>query len=215
MLATAGCDAPEQPTGTNDEPVAARPNVLLIVLDTTRRDRLGCYGYEKETTPALDRLAAEGVVYDNAITAGSWTLPAHASLFTGMFPRDHRCTIEYMRLDPHHTTLSDVLRGAGYRTAGFSSNPWVGARSGLQRGFAEFFAVWRDVEEDERDEHGAAMVTERALQWIDAAPSDDPFFLFLNYLEPHLPYNPPASHRDRFLPEGTDPAQVEALCADG
>ena len=105
------------------------PNVLLIVLDTTRADRISSFGYERQTTPNLDGFAEEGILFENCTTPGPWTLPSHASLFTGLYARDHKTTCEPpRRLAERMTTLAEVLSQNGYRTAGFSNNPWLCAK---------------------------------------------------------------------------------------
>jgi arylsulfatase A-like enzyme len=185
------------------------PNVLLIVLDTTRRDRMSTHGYERATTPALDRFAAEGIVYENAISSGSWTLPAHASLFTGMFARDHGTSIENQRLAGSFTTLAEVFRDNGYATGAFTCNPWIAPHTGLDQGFQELHPTWRDFDrENGPDYHGAMMATRDALAWIDDRSSGAPFFLFVNYMEAHAPYRPKGEWREKFLPAGVDPAAV-------
>jgi len=181
------------------------------VLDTTRRDRLSTYGYPGQTSPALDRVASEGLVYEQCTSAGSWTLPSHASIFTGMYPRDHGTTVEHWNLAGEHTTLAEVLSANGYATAGFCCNPWISDDTGLLQGFGEFHEIWRG-RRDPRDEHGAARVTEKILEWLDAREDTaEPFFAFVNYLEPHTPYRPPQPFRDRFLPADADPIAVQEV----
>jgi arylsulfatase A-like enzyme len=189
-----------------------RPNVLLVVLDTTRRDRLSTYGHTEPTSPALDRVAGEGLVYEQCISAGSWTLPSHASIFTGMYPRDHGTTVENWNLDREFTTLAEVLSDDGYATAGFCCNPWISDDTGLLQGFDDVREIWRGRRDDRRDEHGAARATEEVLAWLDAREEGaGPFFAFVNYLEPHTPYRPPQPFRDRFLPPGADPVAVQEV----
>src|SRR5262245_53726597 len=100
--------------------LSRRPNVLLITLDTTRADRLGCYGCATALTPALDALAAQGVLFERAFTPAPLTLPSHASMMTGLYPREHGLiTNGRGRLDETIPTLAEALRNAGYDTAGF------------------------------------------------------------------------------------------------
>lgn len=194
-------------------PAGPPPNVLLIVLDTTRRDRLSTYGYDRLTSPVLDHFATRALVYENAISSGSWTLPAHASLFTGMFARDHLTTIENMKLDPSFTTLAELFRDNGYDTAAFTCNPWIAAHTGLDQGFQTLVPVWSEIDRDNGpDYHGAMEATRGALAWIDErASAGRPFFMFINYLEPHAPYRPRGEWRERFLPPGTDRAAVDEV----
>lgn len=119
----------------------ARPDILLIVLDTLRRDRLASYGHDRPTAPAFDAFAADSTLFTQAVAPAQWTIPAHASLFTGLYPGAHGVTQAHHKLSGLHPTLAETLRAAGYHTAGFSSNPLVGALDNdLTRGFAEFFA---------------------------------------------------------------------------
>ncbi len=120
----------------------AHPDILLIVLDSVRIDRMSTYGHHLETTPTLDSFADHATVYENAITQAPWTLPSHVSMFTGLMPNEHGVT-NWFRDQPNGLpseleTLPEQLSKLGYDTAGFSNNPWVGSLSGLDRGFDEF-----------------------------------------------------------------------------
>jgi arylsulfatase A-like enzyme len=195
-------------------------NLLLVTLDTTRPDHLGCYGYERDTSPSLDRLAADALVYTRAFSTSSWTLPAHASLFTGMFPSSHGARIDphgpliladalrnadHLRhyrasgLSPGQVTLAEILGAHGFATAAVIGGPWMKRLFGLDRGFQHY---------DERKistlkGRSAADVTDGALEWLDAR-GDERFFLFLNYYDPHAPYEDPEGHGNRFLPPGAE-----------
>ncbi|HXQ21387.1 MAG TPA: sulfatase-like hydrolase/transferase, partial [Candidatus Acidoferrales bacterium] len=116
-----------------------RLNVLVIVLECARADHLSCYGYPRETTPFLDHVTREGVRFTHAIAAAPWTLPAHASLLTGLYPVTHGATDENRFLASRHQTLAEHLKAAGYRTAAFCTNPWVSPETGFGRGFDAFF----------------------------------------------------------------------------
>lgn len=121
---------------------AAAPDVLFVILDSMRTDRVSTYGHDRETTPTLDRLAERATVFENAYTPAPWTLPSHCSMFTGRFPSEHGVTNGFTEagfgLSAETETLTETLADRGYRTAGFSNNPWVGQLSGLDRGFEEF-----------------------------------------------------------------------------
>ncbi|RQH00248.1 sulfatase [Natrarchaeobius oligotrophus] len=118
------------------------PDVLFLVLDSLRKDRVSTYEHDRETTPALSTLATYATTYENAFTPAPWTLPSHASMFTGSFPSEHGVTNGFSdgmgQLSASQSTLAEELSDEGYRTAGFSNNPWVGRLSGLDRGFDEF-----------------------------------------------------------------------------
>lgn len=118
----------------------ATPDIILIVLDTLRRDRLSGYGHRRETSPALDAFAARATTFDRAVSPAQWTIPAHASLFTGLYPGAHGLTEAGARLSGAFPTLAEILRGEGYHTVGFCNNPLVGVLdNGLIRGFERFF----------------------------------------------------------------------------
>lgn len=120
--------------------MAKRPNILLIVLDTLRRDRLSAYGYPLETSPELDEFSTRATLFERAVSPAQWTIPAHTSLFTGLYASTHQLTEANRMLSPVYPTLAEILRSADYHTAGFCNNPLVGVlNNGLQRGFNEFF----------------------------------------------------------------------------
>src|SRR5438045_4211719 len=114
-------------------------NVVLVVLDGARADHLSCAGYHRETTPFLDRVAREGVRFANMIATAAWTLPAHASLFTGLHAATHGATDERRFLSARHPLLPEYVKAAGYRTAAWCVNPWVSPETGFGRGFDAFF----------------------------------------------------------------------------
>ena len=118
----------------------AKPNILLIILDTLRRDRLSAYGHGRETSPALDAFAQDATLFERAIAPAQWTIPAHSSIFTGLYPSAHGVTQANGQLSGMHPTLAEILRGDGYETIGFCNNPLVGVlNNGLQRGFNHFY----------------------------------------------------------------------------
>jgi arylsulfatase A-like enzyme len=117
-----------------------KPDILLIVLDTLRADRLSCYGYERETSPYLDAFAGTGVLFERAISPAQWTIPAHASFFTGEYPTTHGTTQIYDKHSEQYPTLAEILRREGYATVGFCNNPLLGVvDNGLDRGFQAFY----------------------------------------------------------------------------
>ena len=199
---------------------AERPNVLLVTLDTTRADHLGCYGYARPTSPALDAIANDGLVYTRAVAPGTWTLPSHASLFTGKVPTSHgarydpngslvltsaipnRPGLSGYRVRgvlPTETTLAGVLARAGYRTGGAAGGPWLKKVFGLGTGFE----WWDDDDIGSVNGRSAADLNARALPWLDAVA--EPFMLFLNYFDAHAPLQPPPDYAARFLSEPVAP----------
>lgn len=124
-------------------PSADRPNIVCVVMDSVRAANCSAYGYQRPTTPHLERLAAEGVLYEQATSVGCWTLPVHASLFTGLYPVRHGVTISAQALAEDVPTLAEQLTALGYRTACFSNNAYISSASGLSRGFEHVDDVWR------------------------------------------------------------------------
>lgn len=115
------------------------PNILFLVLDTQRADRLSCYGYPLPTSPHIDAFAADATLFNRAIAPAQWTIPSHASMFTGEYPSTHQTVQSYSILPDHIPTLAERLRNGGYFTAGFCNNPLVGViNNGLRRGFYSF-----------------------------------------------------------------------------
>ncbi len=163
----------------------APPNIILITLDTTRADHLGCYGSERASTPHLDRLAQKSVLFSNAITTVPLTLPSHASILTGHTPLEHGVHNNgAFVLDPSMQTLAEDLQGIGYTTAAFVSCFVLSRQFGLAQGF--------EIYDDDlvAEERPAPETTRRALEWIENAP-EQPFFLWVHYFDPHSPYEPP------------------------
>jgi arylsulfatase A-like enzyme len=176
---------------------AAGYNLLLVTLDTTRADRLGCYGHDGATTPAIDRLAAEGVRAVDAVTVAPVTLPAHASILTGLYPPEHgvRDNGEF-RLEPQAVTLAEVLGGAGYDTAAFVSAFVLDARYGLNQGFERYDDAVEPVSATAGparhfNERPADETTTAGLGWLAERDPGRPFFAWVHYFDPHHPYEAP------------------------
>lgn len=124
----------------------ARPNILLVLVDTLRADHMSCYGYPRQTSPCIDRIAESGVVFENAISAAPWTPPSHASLFTGTYPSVHGVDRSRLIMRDDLVPLPEVLRQHGYRTYGVSSNYWLSRETRFNRGFDRFVHSWQLVQ---------------------------------------------------------------------
>jgi arylsulfatase A-like enzyme len=171
------------------------PNVVIIVMDTARGDRLSCYGYARETSPRLEELARSATIYANAHSTSSWTAPGHASLFTGLFPAAHGATQEDWRLDEGLTTLAEVLSAYGYRTVGIVENPMLSRDLGYAQGFSEYHEVWLP-----RTRPGPrSLALDRFVETVGGAAPGQPFFIFVNLIEPHSPYDSSRQFKDRFV----------------
>jgi arylsulfatase A-like enzyme len=119
------------------------PNIILLVMDSVRVTNLSCYGYERPTTPNIDALAGQGTLYEQAISVSCWTLPVHASLFTGLYPLNHGVTVSKDALPDGFPTLARRLKDVGYQTACFSYNAYISSATGLDQGFDTVEDVWR------------------------------------------------------------------------
>lgn len=177
-------------------------NVLLITVDTLRADRLPAYGYTAVETPAMSRLAREGVRFAAAYTAAPLTLPAHSSLFTGLLPVHHGVRDNGgSHLDPRFTTLAEVLKREGFATGGFVSAFVLDSRWGLARGFDqyidEFTVSAADLGAMARVQRPAADTWAQARTWLDGLPSGR-FFAWIHLFDPHTPYAPPEPFRTTY-----------------
>ncbi len=191
-------------------PQPPRWNVVVVTFDTTRADHIGCYGDDQAHTPTLDALAAEGVLFEEAMTSVPITLPSHSTLMTGKVPFAHGVRDNGLFvLGEEQQTLAEMLRDQGYRTgAAIASYPLL-ATSGINQGF-EFFDdhISGDYEDlyGERvfpkdrlffDERPAAQVNQAVLPWLEEN-HQQPFFLWLHYFDPHHPLQPPAPYDQTF-----------------
>jgi hypothetical protein len=173
-----------------------RPDVVILVLDTTRADKVGGEWDGVPLTPNLDALDSESVLFTRALAPAPWTVPSHASLFTGLYPHTHGAQHGNFRLAPEFETLAERLAKRGYETVGITCNPWLHNKSGMQQGFDRFMEIYK-LDEGEKDK-GARLATEKAIRWLEEGENQEkPFLLFINYLEPHLPFEPPARILDR------------------
>lgn len=171
---------------------------MLITLDTTRADRLGCYGDESARPPHLDALAERGTRYARALTPSPLTLPAHASLLTGLDPPEHGVRDNgTAALAANVPTLATVLREQGYSTGAFIASRVLDRRFGLESGFDAYDdrMAAEVVGQDGYPERDAAAVTDSAIAWLADLPARRPFFLWAHYYDPHAPYQPPGAPR--------------------
>jgi arylsulfatase A-like enzyme len=190
-----GCSAKEAPPAT-----VAKPNVLLIAVDTLRADRLDCYGNTRELTPSIDRLAAEGVRFDQCFAHAPWTLPSFASLFSSLDPEQHGAggsAPAFLGLRETIPTLPKSFRQAGYRTMAVVNVDFLSQPFGLMRGFEESSSVAYENNAEMRD---ARRTTDAALHWLEGHRSES-FFLFVHYFDPHAEYRPPPEFRAKFAAE--------------
>ena len=183
---------PPSPTpAASGQPATPATNVVLIVIDTLRADRLSTYGYKHPTSPHLDALARDGVVFERVTAQAPWTKPTVASIMTGLEPGQHRAVDFSDHLEPSLTTMAESIRKAGYQTMAVVANPLVSARFGFDQGFDKFVSL--PVSQT------ALQVNGRGLELLKKRDPKRPFFLYLQPIDPHLPYNPPGPFLERAL----------------
>ena len=210
---------------------ASWPNIVLISVDSLRSDHLGCYGYARQTSPRMDRLAAEGALFENAISSTSWTLPAHCALFTGLADSVHGCQDMNQRLPDDRLTLATRLKAIGYATAGFFSGPALHPVFGLSQGFeryvdcTSFAALSLKVLDAGQSLDGGVVeaassaditnprVYENMHAWLQENQRR-PFFLFIHLWDVHFDYIPPPPYDRMFDPDYTGTITGENYAID-
>ena len=201
-LVTFSVEGPESGAFWWDAPVLRSaapvdlPPVILITLDTTRRDAVSPWSGDDEATPVLATFAGEATAFNRAYAVSPWTLPSHASIFTGRYPSEHGAGVREPALPPGSDTLAARLRARGYHTAGFAGGAFSSARYGVARGFVHY----RDPDGFQTPAH---RLTNKAIAHLNAV-GDGSLFLFVNYFDPHFPYRAPKRWRERFMPPGAE-----------
>jgi len=217
LLAATGCGGSSQPDLT----------IIVISLDTTRPDHLSAYGYDRETTPTLARLAREGALFTNARTTTSWTLPSHMSLFTGLPAGLHDVVIDFKILDEGRRTMGEIFQDADYRTLGVFSGPYVHGHYGFDRGMDYYErgtqepmlfdipVAQRNIQMGTREHTSHREVTsprivDRTLNLL-ALDDADRNFVFMHFFDPHYDFRAPTKIARRF----TDPAYAGRISGNG
>ncbi len=185
----------------------APANVLLIVADTLRADHLGCYGFDVPTSPRIDVLASEGVLFSDFNTVVPATLPSFSSLLTSRHVKDHRACRNGFPLEERFPLLSEAFRDGGFQTAAFIASYCVSAAFGMARGFDHFdeeFDINTGLPNNKliRKAEG---VSDAFISWLESRDGERPFFAMVHYFDPHWPYDQPEPFRERFAPRGVDP----------
>jgi len=206
LISMGACGASSTPTS---------PNIVLITIDTLRADHCSVYGYGIRTTPHLEQLAREGARVETAYSPMPSTGPAHASLFTSRYPLAHQVLKNGHVLADEYPVLAEVLGGAGYRTAAFVSSFVLDDRFGYGQGFESYdddfrgadssyknMKHWEGFEVPGEFDRRAHQTTDRAVSWLRENGRKDSFFLWVHYMDPHEPYDPPEPWRTKYL----DPA---------
>ena len=204
LLFSWGCrsqlEPPDGPPDASQTTLSPTRGYILISIDTLRADHLGCYGYPKETSPFLDSLSEEALLFENAIVQLPGTLPSHMSIFTGLYPSEHGIHPHNKKnvLSKEIETLPEIFQRNGYRTAGHTEGGYVKGDYGFDRGFDEFDDSAEGIPGDIED------TFQRGVTFLRALEADEPFFLFLHTYEVHNPYLPPEPYNCAFW-EGPPP----------
>ncbi|MCP4251147.1 MAG: sulfatase [bacterium] len=195
ILLGGGCEKAAEPAPSEPLYDGPMPNIVFIVIDTLRADSLGIYGNPRGSTPELDAIAAEGIVFERAIAASPWTQPSMASLFCSTYPGVHQ-VLDYRQafqatfgdapkvavFNESFHTLAESLQARGYATAGFVANPYLLAEFGFAQGFDHYDTSFA------KNTTPGGVVNQAALAWLQESDPDQPFFLYLHYMDAHGPY---------------------------
>jgi arylsulfatase A-like enzyme len=197
-----GCSRREVP---GSHPKAPKPDIVFILVDALRADRLGCYGCKRALTPEMDRIAAEGVLVERTTSQAPWTQPSVATIFTSLYPAVHGVGMEYTTstdegartqvLSDDWVTFAEALQQGGYETAAFIANPWMTSASGFGQGFGLY---------DDRDvatEMSGAQINDKIRQWLGHRKGGRPLFLYIHYMDVHGPYWAPEEVLEPLLAE--------------
>ena len=214
LLSCGSDEAAPRAASAGDASTGARalPSIVLVSIDSLRADALGSGGSARDTSPFLDQLAARGVRFANAFSTTSWTMPAHAALFTGLWDSTHGLVDNGARLSESHVTLAELLRARGYATAGFYGGPYLHPAFGLAQGFEQWTSCMASTETDDAAAQRAASspsspahadvtgprTREAVRRWADGARA--PLFLFVHLWDVHYDYLPPREYVELFDP---------------
>lgn len=192
------------PLALQEPAPAARPSLVLVTVDTLRREHLGCYGYPRATSPRVDALAREAVLFERAYAPMATTFPSHLSMLTGLYPHQHGHTSNRGAVRtpfepvPGRLSLASALAAAGYRTAGFTSAVVLNARTGIGTGFQEYYGP--KVKDGTRT---ARATMQLALDWLAGVPAGEPFFLWVHLWDVHEPNAPEPAYAELLAPDDT------------
>jgi len=211
-----------RPEPEGNETTVELPPIVLISIDTLGARNMSLYGYARKTTPRLEELARESVVFDHCISNAPWTLPSYLALFSGLFPKSHfepnpgpgHRIWDRWSMAESRWSMAEMLRSLGYSTGSFAASPWISHQYHLDQGFDTFQGVPSYA-------RGFEQVAEAGLEWLESVDPSRPYFLFLQSLDPHGPYHPPDTTRGTFSeklsPEQArmEPAGLTIFCYGG
>ena len=212
-LLSAACAETPAPAPTR----SGQPDLLLVTIDTLRVDHLGCYGYERDTSPTIDALAKSGTRFETAYAPMSTTGPSHAALFTSKHPVELGMVRNGLVLSPGANTLAETLSLLGYYTAAFASTALFDPQLGLSQGFLKYDAEvspYNPRDPEEGLERVAGDTVDACVEWLQSAVIERPLFLFVHFYDPHEPYSSPAEDSERFVEADMRPRKVDVAHYD-
>jgi len=205
-----------------------KPNILIFLMDTQPIRNVGCYGYTKNTTPNIDKIAEQGIVYENHFVTGAWTVPSHTSLFTGKYQSGHGVGVQFEFMPDDYPTMPEILEKSGYQTVAFSNNSWVNQdKTNIVRGWKDFTLVKRPRDQniqigpeddfilDTNKDSGSLFTVKLVQKWLNNKwDKSKPFAMFVNCVEPHLRVWAPQPFRSQFLGEGITDEKAREINQD-
>ena len=200
LLVSFGCSERAAPTAPTSQPASSQiKNVVLVLVDTLRADHMGCYGYLRDTSPNIDRLARESVLFEHAYSVSPWTRTSIVTLFTSLNPASHACQDKEDSVADELVTMAEIFKDNGFRTGGFSTNISISAKFNATQGFDDFLyferPVWSAAHPERRDPGYVPIegMMPAVFAWLDRQ-GDQPFFLYFHSTDPHYKYDPPAEY---------------------
>jgi arylsulfatase A-like enzyme len=188
--------------GCSELPEPGRYHLIVISIDALRADRLGAYGYDRDTSPHLDAFAARGALFENVVAESSWTLPSHVTMLSGLYPSSHGAVMTTLKPGSDVRLLAELLSQAGYRTSGLTDGGYVGSAYGFARGFDRF---------DDADTPFRITLA-RARAEMERLAKDDRLFIFLHTYDVHCPYTPSQPYASRFRSPDATFIETEGRC---
>jgi len=192
---------------------ASKPNILMFMMDTQGTRNMACYGYHRPTTPRIDEIAAEGVLFENHFVTAPWTLPVHASLHTGRYESGHGAGAQHEGLEPGLIGLGDVLTANGYKCVAFCNNDWAASTDQwnpaigfevIRYGALDPVPPFVPSDKPEEKDKGSLKAVGVVSDWIARHDEQGPWCVYVNCTEPHDPYLPPMPWREQFMLPGMD-----------
>ncbi len=178
-------------------------NLVLVSIDTLRADRLGAYGYSRDTSPVIDAFAKDSVVFENTVAVTSWTIPSHMTMFSGLYPASHGVIRPQLRPGRDFTLLAEILKEKGYATFAYTGGAFMSRGFGFSRGFD----VYKSPENFKVKKRGLETSIKRGAKLLGEQPPETPYFLFLHTYDVHCPLRPPPEYESMFRSPGAKPVK--------